>query len=73
MDEAGTKHPHGPGAPSPRLPGPSSMALPALWGLGSYRGHPSRVPCGRAVIQPGAICLYSLFRLWKSLGTVEKL
>lgn len=44
MDEAGTKHPHGPGTPSPRLPGPSSMALPALRGLGSYRGHPPRVP-----------------------------
>lgn len=38
------KHPHGAGTPSHSLPGPSSTALPAMRGLGSYRAYSSRVP-----------------------------
>lgn len=38
------KHPHGAGTPSPSLRGPPSTALPAVRGLGSHRGHSSRVP-----------------------------
>ena len=69
----------GQNTPMGRAPPPPGSLAPPPWLCPLSGGwapteaiHPGS-PCGRAVIQPGAICPHRLFWLWKSLGTVEKI